>query len=1062
MCIKSLALNKNDKIKLTRSHSLSSLDVDNNNHVFTHLPDISFNHKNDLRPHLFIKINNTCHCVLLDTGASISIFGKNSLDLWNEFSQMDEKKCNVQIADGNTLQGSNIKNIPIKFANEEKLIEFIFVDKVMTPIVLGINFFHAFNFNFNQLTHLTNKIPDYDTYNLYLINSFEEKFEFTKEENNKLKIIMSKFIFDDDDNLGCQNLIEHAIDTGDHKPIVQHQYSYNPLVMEKIHEVIDNWLKQGVIEKSYSPWRNPIVAVTKPNKSIRLCLDARKLNSITKKDCLLTPNIFDSLNSIPHDVKVFARLDKNQAFLQTKLRKSDREKTAFYIKGKGFFHFLRMAFGLSNAPATQTRLMLELFGDLSPYVLVYFDDIIIMGRDVAHLLELLDEIANRLRKYNISISRSKMSVGLKKIKILGHFVDANGIHIDSGKLNYIRDYPKPSNKKELQRFLGMCNWYRRHIPDYSTVSSSLTDLTRGKTFSWNEKADISFLNLKNILTSPAVLKKPRWDLPMILQCDASDIGIGAVLVQIDENGLENVVEYFSCKLTDREKKYSPTEKECLAVIKSIIHFRPYVELNILRIITDHYSLKYLLNMKVTTGRLARWILFLQPYVTCIEHRAGSLMKVPDALSRAPISNSSDDNFSNELLKIDLINSDTWFEELLINIMENPMRYNNLRIEKNHIFKKIPFKRNYLNEDWREIPHPSFITEIIKKAHEQTLHGGIRSTLHQIQLKYYWKTMKKDVPNIIKNCIKCACVKAPNYKLCGPMKNSFLPQKCLEIISIDVKGPLPSSGTQRYRYILVMMDLLSRYAWKKLLRSVKSNHIIDFLEQTFSSVGYPQFIIHDNASQFTSNNFYNYLESHNIKSHNIPIYTPKNNPVERLNRSISEGLNFYLSDYEKNHSKWSLFVDEIINKLNFRRNEATHLPPVEVFFGYIPDNPKELIIPHLDHKHKLLMKFAYENSLRKFNWNKNNYNKNKTNREFNIGDIVMIKTHKLSKAVEKFNSKLVANWTPAVILEKVFSNAYRVRNNENHICIYDLTEIKTIPIDLQKLIRNDNVNLNIID
>lgn len=1043
--------------KLIQNRSFPSMNDNNifNNHEISFSPDISYDKNHDLRPHLFVKIKDNFHCVLLDTGASISIFGKNSFNLWNEFSTNSSRKVNVMIANGKLLDGSNVKKIPIYYNNEVKFIDFTYVKEVTTPIVLGINFFHEFNFKIIQ----NPCVNDVDNYHSLQLISTEEKYELDVYQKIKLKEIMSQFLFDDNDALGCQKLIEHKIDTGDHMPIVQHQYSYNPIVMEKIHVVVDNWLSQGVIEKSYSAWRNPMVAVTKPNKSIRLCLDARKLNFITKKDCLLTPSIFDSLTSIPHDVTIFARLDKNQAFLQTMLRLEDREKTAFFIKGRGLFHFIRMPFGLSNAPATQTRLMLELFGDLSPYVLVYFDDIIAMGRDVAHLMELLKIIGKRLSKNNITISREKMNVGLKKIKILGHFVDSNGIHIDSGKLNYIRDYPKPEDKKELQRFLGICNWYRRHIPDFSLISSPLTDLTRGKIFAWNDKAQESFSKLKNILTSPAVLKKPRWDLPMILQCDASDIGIGAVLTQIDENKLEYVIEYFSCKLSDREKKYSPTEKECLAVIKSIIHFRSYIELNVLRIITDHYSLKYLLNMKVTSGRLARWILFLQPYVTCIEHRAGSLMTVPDALSRAPILNSNDDDFSNALL-MSMTITDDWYNELLLKIMQNPIKYSNLRIINNKIFTKTSFKRNILNDDWREIPHPSILVDIIKEAHEYTLHGGIKSTLFEIQNKYVWTNMRNDINNFIKSCIKCACVKPPNYKLCGPMIDSIIPQKCKEIYSIDVKGPLPPSGTQRYRFILVIMDVLSRFAWVKLFNTVKSFHIINFLEKVCSTYGYPKSLIHDNASQFTSSDFNKYLDLHNINSHHIPVYTPKNNPVERLNRSISEGLIFFLTDNGKNHSYWSNYVEEIINSLNYRRNEATHLPPVEVFFGFIPNDPKELVIPHNDDKHKQIMKYAYENSINKFNWNKNYYNKDKFVRKFSPGDIVMVKKHNLSNAFNKFNAKLEAKWIPTVILEKTFNNGYRVRNNDNRVFICDLTEIKNISLNLQSLLRENNNNLKI--
>jgi hypothetical protein len=334
--------------------------------------------------------------------------------------------------------------------------------------------------------------------------------------------------------------------------------------------------------------------------------------------------------------------------------------------------------------------------------------------------------------------------------------------------------------------------------------------------------------LKEILSSPKILKKPRWDLPMCLQCDASDIGIGAVLYQIDENNVEHVIEFYSNKLTENEKKFSPTEKECLAVIKAIIHFRPYIELVPLRIITDHHSLKYLLNMKVTSGRLARWILFLSPYINCIEHRSGKLNVVPDALSRAPVMNEDENSFLENLNEIEDQDSD--YDNLKFQIMSNYDKFQNYRITNDVIYQKIPYKRNIFDDDWKIVPKNSLRQSLIQKSHENCMHGGVKSTIYDLQKNYYWKGIRKDVKNWIKGCVKCACVKAPNYKLSGPILSSRIPQKCMEVVSIDIKGPFPAGGRQRYQYVLVMMDLLSRFVWYKLFHSVKSFHVVNFQKQ----------------------------------------------------------------------------------------------------------------------------------------------------------------------------------------------------------------------------------------
>ena len=292
------------------------------------------------------------------------------------------------------------KNISVKLDNNIKFIKFAHVPDVCQQIILGVNFLNIFSFKRLRLVsdndqHEIISIDDYDNLideNSSYFNEDNDKFEIPHEISHRFENIIKKFKFNDNNNIGCQNILFHHINTGDHQPLVQNQYNYNPKVLVEIHKIIDEWLKQGIIEKSTSAWRNPIVAVKKQDKKLRLCLDARKLNNITKKDRLLTPNVFDSLYSIPYDAKIFGRVDKNQAFLQTMLRPADKEKTAFYIKGRGLFQFIRMPFGLANAPATQTRLMLEIFSDLSPYVMVYFDDIIVMGRDNNHFLTLLDQV----------------------------------------------------------------------------------------------------------------------------------------------------------------------------------------------------------------------------------------------------------------------------------------------------------------------------------------------------------------------------------------------------------------------------------------------------------------------------------------------------------------------------------------------------------------------------------------------------------------------------------------------------------------------------------------------
>ena len=207
---------------------------------------------------------------------------------------------------------------------------------------------------------------------------------------------------------------------------------------------------------------------------------------------------------------------------------------------------------------------------------------------------------------------------------------------DPSKIDAIRDFPIPKNKKQLRRFLGMTGWYRRFIANYAGLSSDLTDCLKGNknTFELTEQAIKAFEVLKDALISAPVLTNPDFSLPFQIQCDASTTGIGGVLCQIDKNGDEKVIYYHSMKLNSAQRNYSITELECLAALSCVLKFRPFIELHEFTIITDHASLKWLMSQKELSGRLARWSLKLQAYDFKNQHRKGAEHLVPDALSRA--------------------------------------------------------------------------------------------------------------------------------------------------------------------------------------------------------------------------------------------------------------------------------------------------------------------------------------------------------------------------------------------------------------------------------------------
>lgn len=369
--------------------------------------------------------------------------------------------------------------------------------------------------------------------------------------------------------LGRTSLITHVIDTSDNKPIKQRHFAVPPAVEELLYKEIDRMIQLGVIEESQSPWSSPVALVHKPGK-VRLCLDARKLNSVTVKDAYPLPLIDGILSRLPK-ARFITSLDLKDAFWQIPLDEGSKEKTAFTVPGRPLYQFITMPFGLCNAPQTMSRLMDRVIpGSLRNMVFIYLDELLLITETFDEHIALLHEVALHLRKANLTINIEKSKFVLKQVKYLGHLIGHGTIRTDPDKVQAIRDFPLPKSVRQLRRFLGICGWYRRFVRNFASITSPLTDmLQKGRKFVWSEDAKSSFVQLKEMLCSAPVLHNPDFSRPFSIQCDASQYGIGAVLAQTNEEGDEVPVAYMSQKLTSAQRNYTVSEQECLAAVTAI-------------------------------------------------------------------------------------------------------------------------------------------------------------------------------------------------------------------------------------------------------------------------------------------------------------------------------------------------------------------------------------------------------------------------------------------------------------------------------------------------------------
>ena len=429
------------------------------------------------------------------------------------------------------------------------------------------------------------------------------------------------------------NAALHDVIVGDALPIKQHPYRLNPLKLQYIRKEIQYMLENDITEPSNSEWSSPCILVPKPDGTYRLCTDFRKVNSVTKTDSYPIPRIDDCIDKIG-SAKFVSKFDLLKGYWQVPLTERAREVSAF-VTPDGLYQYKVMPFGMKNAPATFQRMIHSLLRHLEGCE-AYIDDVIIYSNTWDDHLRIMRKFFNILAKANLTVNLAKSDFCHATVEYLGHKVGQGFVTPITAKVEAISQFPIPTNKKELMRFLGMAGFYRKFCPNFSSVVGPLTNLLQKKVnFSWTKDCDESFKKIKCVLMNTPVLSAPNFDKQFKLTVDASDMGIGAALFQESDDGVDRVVCYFSKKLTKSQKNYSSIEKECLALLLALQHFDVYlnVTLHPILVYTDHNPLTFLCKMSNKNQRLTRWSLLLQEYDIIIYHIKGKDNVIADALSR---------------------------------------------------------------------------------------------------------------------------------------------------------------------------------------------------------------------------------------------------------------------------------------------------------------------------------------------------------------------------------------------------------------------------------------------
>uniref|UniRef100_A0A3P9M887 Gypsy retrotransposon integrase-like protein 1 n=1 Tax=Oryzias latipes TaxID=8090 RepID=A0A3P9M887_ORYLA len=705
------------------------------------------------------------------------------------------------------------------------------------------------------------------------------------------------------------------------------------LSMEKY---IQEALSAGHIRPSSSPVGAGFFFVQKKDKTLRPCIDYRDLNQITVKNKYSLPLIDSALHSV-QEARVFSKLDLRNAYYLVRMREGDEWKTAFNTP-LGHFEYLVMPFGLTNAPATFQNLVNDVLRDfLNRFVFVYLDDILIYSRDLDEHTHHVREVLSRLLENRLYVKAEKCEFHVPTISFLGFIIDSGNIRPDPAKIAAVTSWEPPTSGKQLQRFLGFANFYRRFIRNYSSIAAPLTQLTSvTKPFIWTPEAQSAFTTLKHLFTSAPILSQPDPLRQYVVEVDASDSGVGAILSQREVNsGKLKPCAFFSRKLSMAERNYDVGNRELLAIKLALEEWRHWLEgaEHPFIVWTDHKNLAYLRTAKRLNSRQARWCLFFDKFDFTITYRPGSRNVKPDALSR--LFGSGDDQDSSPIIPPTcIVGNLTWHIESRVNQAQGE--------EPDH--PPAPPGTLYVPSSLR--------SDVLVWGHTSRIacHGGIHRTLKLVQRRFFWPSIARDVREFVAACDVCARSKSSNSPPAGLLHPLPVPQRPWSHLAMDFITGLPAS--QDNTVILTVVDRFSKAAhFIPLPKLPTATEMADILvREVLRHHGIPSDIVSDRGPQFISQVWRAFCSALGATVSLTSGHHPQSNgQAERANQELEAALRCLAA---QNPSNWSSLLAWIEYAHNSHPSSATGMSPFEASLGYspplFPSQELDLAVPSVQH------------------------------------------------------------------------------------------------------------------
>ena len=768
----------------------------------------------------------------------------------------------------------------------------------------------------------------------------------------------------------------------------------------RVDQALEKLEAEGIVERvDFSEWAAPIVPVVKRDGTIRVCGDYKlTVNQATQVDAYPLP-LVDSLFASLAGGTSFSKLDLAHAYQQLRLDEYSRQYVTINTH-KGLFRYTRLPFGVASAPAIFQRTMESILQGL-PHVCVYLDDILVTGESDKEHIQNLTAVLERLESAGIRLKREKCAFMLPKVEYLGHAISARGLQPLASKVRAIADAPPPTNVSQLKSFIGMVNYYGRFLPDLATLLAPLYSLLQSsRQWSWMEPQRKAFSQAKELLTASALLTHFDPKKPVILACDASPYGVGAVISHQMDDGTEQPISFASRSLSTAERNYAQLDKEALAIIFGVKRFHQYLYGRKFVIQSDHKPLQYLLGEtrgipQMASARVQRWALTLSAYDYTISYKPGAELANADALSRLPLPEQPTDvPLPGEMILVfDTLSTSpvhaaqikTWTDKdpLLSRVRENVRRGWQTTTDVAMApyqtrARELSVQDGCLLWGCRVVVPPQGREAVITLLHEG--HPGICRMKRLARGYIWWPGMDGELELAVRQCTKCQEHQKLPQK--APMHPWEWPDRPWARLHVDYAGPIQG------KMVLVLVDAHSKWLEAVPVSAATSQSTIERLRSVFATHGLPEVLVSDNGTPFTSAEFAAFTRANGIKHLTSAPYHPASNGL------AERGVQTLKTAVKKADGGGSLEAQicKFLFQYRLTPHSTTGVSPAELLLNRRPRSRLDLLYPDVSsrvRKNQVKQKANHDNHSRK--------------RTFKFGDLVSVKSQ---------HSK--APWLPGVV------------------------------------------------